>query len=98
MSDPAYDGLCGIPAPFAIHYRCRFEMGHLGDHDWEKHRAKFFIGGCVTQDDMNRWFNPVPKNCTCTPLRDDSGTIVEYVFCPECPAHTKPVDPSSARA
>jgi hypothetical protein len=89
MSDPTYDGLCGIPCIYNVLHRCMYEIGHGGDHSWANKKTHLVIQGGVFQDDMNRWFNPVPKNCTCTPLRDDSGKIVEYIFCPECPAHTK---------
>ena len=47
MSDPNYDGLCGIPLPApqrgGTYLRCRLEMGHHGDHDWKKYESQFFI-------------------------------------------------------
>lgn len=50
MSDPAYDGLCGVPCPVpqrgGTYLRCRLPFGHGGKgHDWEKHKYGFRICG-----------------------------------------------------
>ena len=91
MSDPTYDGLCGIPSHFTDnggrHLRCKFELGHGGDHEWEKHRSQFQLCGGVFHSDMVRWFHPIPKGCICTPLREPDGKIVEWIFKIDCPAH-----------
>ena len=50
MSDPNFDGLCGIPWRYPLqdgsYIRCRLYAGHHGKHDWEKYpedqRAKVF--------------------------------------------------------
>ena len=45
MSDPNYDGLCGIPLGAAlrsgVYLRCKLPMGHSGD--WKKHESRFYI-------------------------------------------------------
>lgn len=47
MSDPNYDGLCGIPLDAALRgglkIRCNLSIGHCGDHSWKKHESQFFI-------------------------------------------------------
>lgn len=47
MSNPDYDGLCGVPLPHpqrgGTYLRCRLPMGHHGDHDWKKYEDSFFI-------------------------------------------------------
>jgi len=47
MSDPQYDGLCGIPLPHpqrgGTFIRCRLGLGHHGDHDWKKYVKYFYI-------------------------------------------------------
>ena len=94
MPDDAFDGLCAIFSPFMLRdgmrWRCSFEMGHGGDHSWEKYRRQFQISAGVFRSDMIRWLYPQPKGCTCQPLRSDKGEIVEYVFSADCPVHEKP--------
>ncbi len=98
MSDPRYDGLCGIASPFTtrdgLHLRCKFEMGHGGDHDWKKYEGQFTIVGGVFRSDMIRWFHPVPEGCTCKPIRQtdpddvrEDGKIIDWVFDPSCVVH-----------
>jgi hypothetical protein len=40
VPDPNYDGHCGIPSLFQLsagtRLRCRYELGHAGEHDWKK--------------------------------------------------------------
>lgn len=100
MSDPTYDGLCGIPSFFTVdgrHFRCKLEMGHGGDHDWKKHEHHFHIVGGVTRNDMIRHFHPVPVGCTCQPIRQrceddirEDGKIVDWVFDATCTVHNRP--------
>ena len=58
MSDPNYDGLCGIPLPAPLEdgsfLRCRLDVGHYGDHDWKKHERSFFIGGVCYHRDFDK--------------------------------------------
>lgn len=57
MSDPAYDGLCGIPALYPTsegrYVRCRYDFGHHGDHSWKGKRGTgvHFFGG-ITADEV----------------------------------------------
>ena len=91
--DSPYDGLCGIASPFTtrdgLHLLCKFELGHGGDHDWKKLERHFYLQFGVTRDELVQGMHPVPKGCVCKPLRADDGTIVEYVFSPECVPHTR---------
>ncbi len=102
MSDPAYDGLCAIPSFFTmdgLHLRCKFEMGHGGDHDWKKYESQFRIFGGITKSEVRerakegspaaRAILGVPLDCSCTPLFSTEGEIVEYLFSPDCEAHKK---------
>lgn len=56
MSDPHYDGLCGIPSFFqdqgGRHFRCQHEMGHGGDHSWKRYESQFRIFGGITHQDV----------------------------------------------
>ncbi len=98
MSDPQYDGLCGIPLPHSygggLYLRCTYEPDHTGEHSWKRYQHHFRVTAGVFRSDMIRWFHPVPKGCTCTPCRGDQGEIVEYIFNPDCPSHTTTVVPA----
>jgi hypothetical protein len=93
VSDPFYDGLCGVPARFTMwdgtHLRCKFEMGHGGDHDWEKHRDKFVIRGGTFSNEHVQRRHPVVEHCCCAPVREMDGTIIEYIFSPNCEPHNR---------
>jgi len=56
VSDPAYDGLCGIASTFTDwkgnRFRCKYEMGHGSDHEWEKYRLQFVIFGGITHREV----------------------------------------------
>ena len=50
MAIESYDGLCGICARFGsadLQLRCKYELGHVGAHSWEKYREQFAIRGCT---------------------------------------------------
>ncbi len=93
------DGRCGIPSLFTLwdgsKLYCRFEAGHQGDHEWKKHESKFHIMGGVTRSEFLEHVHPVPEGCTCKPIRLTSedrwedGRIVDWVFEPACPVHTR---------
>lgn len=103
MADPAYDGLCGIPSRFTLrdgtHLRCRYELGHAGDHEWEKHADAFRIFGGIQRSDALRRAKHgnvaarailrIPLDCTCNPLYSADGERVDYLFVPDCKAHAK---------
>lgn len=40
-----FDGLCGIIGRFTVAgpIRCKFELGHVGAHSWEKYKEQFKI-------------------------------------------------------
>lgn len=104
MTDLSYDGLCGIPSPFStrdgLHLRCKFELGHHGDHDWKKYESQFRIFGGITRTEVlqrakegspaARAILGIPLDCSCTPLFSEDRELVEYLFSPECKAHAKP--------
>ena len=103
MTDPAYDGLCGIPSLFTLwdgtRLRCKYEMGHGGDHDWKKYERQFVIQGGISRDEVfkrakegspaARAILGIPLDCSCMPLFSTEGEIVEYLFSPDCEAHQK---------
>jgi hypothetical protein len=104
VSNPTFDGLCGIPSPFTtrdgLHLRCKFEMGHGGDHDWKKYKAQFRILGGITWDEVRRRVKKgspaaramlgIPLDCRCTPIFSEEGNLAEYLFDAKCPVHAKP--------
>jgi hypothetical protein len=102
MADPTYDGLCGVPSHFALrdgkHLRCKYELGHAGDHEWKKYEEQFAIrGGWITREEALRRAKRgsafaqailrIPPGCVCTPLYSQEGDVVDYLFSPECKAH-----------
>ena len=56
MSDPAYDGLCGIPSSARLtgggYLRCRYEFGHAGEHSWQGRENKIRIGDVCCAADL----------------------------------------------
>jgi hypothetical protein len=90
MSDPRYDGLCGIPCPAPLadgrYLRCKLGLAHDGDHDWANVASRLVIkieSSCTYPE-------PVPpRRCFCTAVRDEHGVVVEYLFAPDCPTHAK---------
>jgi hypothetical protein len=93
VADPKYDGLCGIPSRFTtrdgLYLRCTFEFGHGGDkHSWEKLEPCFHLFGGITLAEAWERLYAVPEGCTCAVRRAEDGSIVEYIFSPDCPAHT----------
>jgi hypothetical protein len=91
--DSPYDGLCGVASLFTtrdgLHLPCKFELGHGGDHDWKKVEHQFYLQFHLTRDQRIACMHPVPSGCVCQPLRAEDGTIVEYVFSPDCVAHAQ---------
>lgn len=87
MADPNYDGLCGIASTFTLrdgkHLRCKYELGHAGDHEWKMHKGQFVIRGGVVRRDLR------PSGCTCTALLSSEGERVDYLFSPDCKAHAR---------
>jgi hypothetical protein len=105
MADPAYDGLCGIASDFTLRdgrrLRCKYELGHAGDHDWKKYEGQFQLFGGITRDGViyharrgslaaqaiaESWLK-IPPGCTCTPLFSEEGERVDFLFAPDCKAH-----------
>jgi len=88
-----HDGRCGIVSTFqaadGTRFRCRLEVGHGGDHDWKRLEDRFVIRAGVFHEDMVKWFHPKPEHCTCQPIREMSGKIIDWVFSPTCTAHAK---------
>lgn len=101
MSDPAYDGLCGIPYPISIgggiYLRCRYDLHHEGEHDWEKYRNAFQILGGIKRKEVlararkgspaARAMLGMPYDCSCVPCLGEDGNIADYVYDPACVAH-----------
>lgn len=64
MSDPNYNGLCGIPLPHpqtgGTYIRCGLPLGHHGEHDWKKHEHHFYVSSyCGSRDDMHSFKNVI---------------------------------------
>lgn len=60
MSDPAYDGLCGMPSTARLtgggYLRCQHEFGHGGEHSWVGRENKIRVGGVCNAADP-RWLD-----------------------------------------
>lgn len=103
VADPNYDGLCGIAYPYKIGgslwLRCRYSLGHAGEHEWEKHRGHLKLFGGITRKEIfdrakkgsvaARAILGIPDDCNCTPIPDEEGDIADYLFTPDCPAHSR---------
>jgi len=104
VADPSYDGLCGIPSLFRLadgrYLRCRYEPGHVGDHEWRRHEHQFDIVGGITVDEILRRARQgsaaaqsmaatlgIPPGCTCTPVFSSDGGATTFLFAPDCTVH-----------
>lgn len=101
MSNPAFDGLCGIPLPHAIrggtYIRCTYDINHSGEHSWKKYEDQLCIMGGISHKEVlirakqgspaARAILGVPLNCSCTPIFTDEGELVDYMFAAKCEAH-----------
>lgn len=55
MSDPNFDGKCGIPFRFETrggYLRCMHDMGHSGEHSWKKYESQFTIAGSYIENNV----------------------------------------------
>lgn len=57
MSDPNFDGKCGIPFRVPTrggqYLRCQHDMGHAGDHSWVKYEDQFILHGCTHRTSLD---------------------------------------------
>jgi hypothetical protein len=101
VSDPTYDGLCGVPCPSPLrdgrYLRCRLSLGHGGAHDWAKHLEQLAIAGGIRLEEVveralrgsvaARALIGMPDGCTCTPRVSAEGQIIDYLFDAACSVH-----------